>query len=34
LAGSKAIDENRVQSHEEVGQKLDQWARSFGLTRR
>jgi hypothetical protein len=33
LAGSRAIDENRVQSHEEVGRRLDQWAASYGLTR-
>jgi hypothetical protein len=33
LAGSKAIDEGRTQSHEEVGRRLDQWAASFGLTR-
>jgi len=29
LAGSRAIDENRIQSHEEVGRRLDQWAASF-----
>lgn len=34
LAGSRAIDENRVQTHEEVGRRLDQWAASSGLTRR
>lgn len=34
LAGSRAIDENRVQPHEEVGRRLDQWAASYGLTRR
>jgi hypothetical protein len=34
LAGSRAIDENRVRSHEEVGKRLDQWAASYGLTRR
>lgn len=34
LAGSRAIDEGRVQSHEEVGRRLDQWAESYGLTRR
>jgi hypothetical protein len=33
LAGSRAIDENRVQSHEEVGRRLDQWAASYGLNR-
>ena len=33
LAGSRAIDENRVQSHEEVGRRLDQRAASYGLTR-
>ncbi len=33
LAGSRAIDEGRVQSHEEVGRRLDQWAESYGLTR-
>jgi hypothetical protein len=33
LTGSRAIDENRVQSHEEVGRRLDQWAASCGLTR-
>jgi predicted transcriptional regulator len=34
LTGSRAIDEGRVQSHEEVGRRLDQWAASYGLTRR
>jgi predicted transcriptional regulator len=34
LAGSRAIDDGRVQSHEEVGRRLDQWAASYGLTRR
>ena len=33
LAGSRAIEEGRVQSHEEVGRRLDQWAESYGLTR-
>jgi predicted transcriptional regulator len=33
LRGSRAIDEGRVQSHEEVGRRLDQWAASYGLTR-
>jgi predicted transcriptional regulator len=33
LRGSQAIDEGRVQSHEEVGRRLDQWAVSYGLTR-
>lgn len=28
LRGSQAIDEGRVQSHEEVGRRLDQWAAS------
>lgn len=34
LAGSRAIDEGRVQSHEEVARRLDQWAESYGLKRR
>ena len=34
LAGSRAIDEGRVQTHEQVGRRLDQWAASYGLTRR
>jgi hypothetical protein len=34
LAGSQAIDEGRVKSHEETGLRLDQWAASYGLTRR
>jgi hypothetical protein len=34
LAGSRAIDEGRVQSHEEVGRRLDQRAESYGLTPR
>jgi len=33
LRGSRAIEEGRVQSHEQVGQRLDQWAASYGLTR-
>ncbi|MBI3464825.1 MAG: hypothetical protein HY000_17490 [Planctomycetes bacterium] len=33
LAGSRAIDEGRVQSHEEVGRKLDEWAALHGLIR-
>jgi hypothetical protein len=33
LTGSRAIDEGRVHSHEEVGRRLDQWAESYGLTR-
>ena len=33
LRGSQAIDEGRVQTHEEVGRRLDQWAASYGLTR-
>lgn len=33
LAGSRAIDEGRTHSHEEVGRRLDQWAASFGQTR-
>lgn len=33
LAGSRAIDEDRVQSHEEAGRRIDQWAASYGLTR-
>lgn len=33
LRGSRAIDDGRVQSHETVGRKLDQWAASYGLTR-
>ena len=33
LRGSRAIDERQVQTHEEVGRRLDQWAASFGLTR-
>jgi predicted transcriptional regulator len=33
LRGSQAIDEGRIQSHEEVGRRLDQWAESYGLTR-
>ena len=28
LRGSQAIDDGRVQSHEEVGRRLDQWAAS------
>lgn len=28
LRGSRAIDEGRVQSHEQVGQRLSQWAAS------
>jgi predicted transcriptional regulator len=31
LRGSQAMDEGRVQSHEEVGRRLDQWAASYGL---
>ena len=31
--GSRAIDEGHVQSHEEVGRRIDQWAASYGLTR-
>ena len=31
--GSRAIDEGRVQSHEQVGERLNQWAASYGLTR-
>jgi hypothetical protein len=33
LAGSRAIEEGRTQSHKEVGRRLDQWAASYGLTR-
>jgi hypothetical protein len=33
LRGSRAIDERQLQTHEEVGRRLDQWAASFGLTR-
>ena len=33
LRGSRAIDAGQVQSHEQVGQRLDQWAASYGLTR-
>jgi predicted transcriptional regulator len=33
LAGSRAIDEGRTRSHEEVGRSLDQWAASYGLSR-
>jgi hypothetical protein len=33
LRGSQAIDHGHVQSHEEVGRRLDQWAASYGLTR-
>ena len=33
LRGSRAIDEGRVVSHEDVGRRLDQWAASSGLTR-
>lgn len=33
LRGSRAIDAGQVQSHEEVGRRLDQWAASYGLTR-
>lgn len=33
LRGSQAIDDGRVQSHEDVGRRLDQWAASYGLTR-
>ncbi len=28
LRGSQAIDEGRVESHEDVGRRLDQWAAS------
>ena len=33
LRGSQAIDEGRVASHEAVGERLNQWAASYGLTR-
>jgi hypothetical protein len=33
LHGSRAIDDGRVMSHEDVGKRLDQWATSYGLTR-
>jgi hypothetical protein len=33
VRGSQAIDEGRVQSHKQVGERLDQWAASYGLTR-
>jgi hypothetical protein len=33
LRGSRAIDNGQVQSHEDVGRRLDQWAASYGLTR-
>ena len=33
LRGSQAIDQGQVQSHAEVGRRLDQWAASYGLTR-
>jgi hypothetical protein len=32
LRGSAAIDDGRVQSHEEVGRRLQEWSASFGLT--
>ena len=33
LRGSRAIDEGNVTSHEVVGERLNQWAASYGLTR-
>jgi hypothetical protein len=33
LRGSRAIDEGKVESHEAVGERLNQWAASYGLTR-
>lgn len=33
LRGSRAIDEGRVETHEEVGRRLVEWSRSYGLTR-
>jgi predicted transcriptional regulator len=33
LRGSQAIGAGRVESHEEVGRRIDQWAASYGLTR-
>ncbi len=33
LRCSRAIDQGQIRTHEEVGQRIDQWAASFGLTR-
>lgn len=33
LRGSQAIDAGQLQSHADVGRKLNQWATSYGLTR-
>lgn len=33
LRGSRAIEAGRIQSHEDVGRSLDQWAKSYGLNR-